>query len=44
MGLGSDARLMFSPSHHQGLDHVYPTIVKDGKPQVISNWQSVVKH
>jgi ABC-type branched-subunit amino acid transport system substrate-binding protein len=44
IGLGNDARLMFSPNHHQGLDHVYPTIVKDGKPQIISNWQSVVKH
>ena len=44
IGLGSDSRLMFGPNHHQGLDHVYPTVVKDGKPQIITTWQSVAKH
>ena len=43
IGLGPDARLMFSAEHHQGFDHVYPTVLKDGKPQIIGNWQSVVK-
>jgi branched-chain amino acid transport system substrate-binding protein len=44
IGLGSDSRLMFGQNHHQGLDHVYPTVVKDGKPQIITTWQSVAKH
>ncbi|HVH85151.1 MAG TPA: ABC transporter substrate-binding protein [Terriglobales bacterium] len=44
IGLGEDTRLMFSAHHHQGLDHVYPTVIHDGKPQIITNWQSVVKH
>lgn len=43
LGLGDEAHLMFSPHHHQGLDHVYPTVVHEGKPQLINNWQSVVK-
>lgn len=44
IGLGDESHLMFSPHHHQGLDHVYPTVVSGGKPQLISNWQTVVKH
>lgn len=44
IGLGEDGRLTFSPTRHQGLSHVYPTVIKDGKPQMITNWQSVVKH
>lgn len=44
VGLGDDSKLMFSVTHHQGFDRVYPTVIRDGKPQMISNWQSVVKH
>jgi len=44
IGLGADVRLMFSPTHHQGLDHVYATVIREGKPEIISNWRSVVKH
>jgi branched-chain amino acid transport system substrate-binding protein len=44
IGLGDGAHLMFSPHHHQGLDHVYPTMVHQGKPELINNWQTVVKH
>lgn len=44
IGLGDDAKLMFSAHHHQGLDHVYPTVIRNGKPQMITNWQAVVKH
>lgn len=43
IGLGNDAKLMFSTHHHQGLDHVYPTVIRNGKPQMITNWQSVTK-
>ena len=44
IGLGDDAKLMFSAHHHQGLDHVYPTVIQNGKPQIITNWQAVAKH
>jgi ABC-type branched-subunit amino acid transport system substrate-binding protein len=44
IGLGEDAKLMFSSTHHQGFDRVYPTVIHDGKPQMITSWQSVVKH
>lgn len=43
IGLGNDAKLMFSAHHHQGLDHVYPTVIQNGKPQMIKDWQAVVK-
>ncbi|MBV9146103.1 MAG: ABC transporter substrate-binding protein, partial [Acidobacteria bacterium] len=42
-GLGSSAPLMFSPTHHQGFNHVYPTVVKGGKPEVFSDWGVVLK-
>jgi hypothetical protein len=35
---------MFSAHHHQGLDHVYPTMIQSGKPQMIRDWQVVAKH
>ena len=44
IGLGQDAKLMLGAHHHQGLDHVYPTVIQNGKPQIIRDWQSVVKH
>lgn len=44
IGLSQDAKLMFSAHHHQGLDHVYPTVIEKGKPQIITDWQKVVKH
>jgi len=42
IGLGS-ARLMYSPRHHKGFDHVYPTVVRAGKPELITDWKSAVK-
>ena len=42
-GLGSTGRLMFSSSHHQGFDRVYPTVVHGGKPEMIAEWQAVLK-
>jgi len=42
IGLGS-ARLMYSPRHHKGFDHVYPTVVRAGKPKMITDWKSAVK-
>jgi branched-chain amino acid transport system substrate-binding protein len=42
IGLGSDARLEFSPHRHKGLGRVYPTVVSDAKPQVFSDWSAAV--
>jgi len=42
-GLGDTMHLMYSPHHHQGFDHVYSTVVSGGKPQLINDWQAVVK-
>ena len=42
IGLGSAAHLEFSARHHKGLGHVYPTVVRDGKPEVFSEWASVL--
>lgn len=42
-GLGDSMHLMYAPHHHQGFDHVYPTVVRGGKPQLINDWQAVVK-
>jgi len=38
IGLGSAAHLEFSPRHHKGLGHVYPTVVRGGKPEGFSDW------
>ncbi len=38
IGLGSAARLEFSPHSHKGLDRVYPTVVRDGKPEAFGDW------
>lgn len=41
-GLGSAAHLEFSSHHHKGLGHVYPTVVRGGKPEVFSDWGRVL--
>jgi ABC-type branched-subunit amino acid transport system substrate-binding protein len=42
IGLGSAARLKFSPHRHKGLDRVYPTVVRGGKPEAFSAWTGVL--
>ncbi len=42
IGLGSQALLEFSAHHHKGLGHVYPTVVRGGKPEVFSEWETVL--
>jgi branched-chain amino acid transport system substrate-binding protein len=42
IGLGPSALLEFNPHHHKGLGRVYPTVVRDGKPEVFSNWETVL--
>ena len=43
IGLGSAGRLMYSAHQHKGLDHVYPTVIRGGKPEIITDWQMVVQ-
>ena len=31
-----------SAHHHKGLGHVYPTVVRGGKPEVFSEWETVL--
>ncbi len=38
IGLGPEARLEFRAQHHKGLSRVYPTVVRNGKPEAFSNW------
>jgi branched-chain amino acid transport system substrate-binding protein len=42
IGLGAEAHLQFSPTHHKGLGRVYPTVVRGGKPEVFSDWSGVL--
>ncbi len=42
IGLGPAAHLEFSPHRHKGLGHVYPTVVRGGKPEVFSEWSLVL--
>lgn len=40
VGLGKLV-LDYSPTDHKGFDAVYPTVVKDGKPVLITDWKMV---
>lgn len=42
LGLGPDAHLRFTSQHHKGLGHVYPTVIRSGKPEVFSDWAAVL--
>jgi len=43
LGLGSNLMLSFSPTNHKGLDSVYPTVIKAGRPVVISDWKQLAR-
>ena len=43
LGLGPKLKLNYSASSHKGLNEVYTTVVKGGKPELLNNW-SEVKH
>jgi ABC-type branched-subunit amino acid transport system substrate-binding protein len=42
IGLGPQAPLEFSSHHHKGLGRLYPTVVRGGKPEAFSDWESVL--
>jgi len=37
-GLGPKLVLDYSSSDHKGFDNVYPTIVKNGAPALLTDW------
>lgn len=43
IGLGSNLKLAFGPNDHKGFDNVYPTIVRDGHAELLTNWSEVGK-
>ena len=43
IGLGSKLLLAYGPTDHKGFDNVYPTVVKNGQPTLLTNWSSIGK-
>ena len=43
VGLGSKLMLAYGPQDHKGFDHVYPTVVKNGHPELLTNWSAIGK-
>jgi len=41
IGLGPKLLLDFSPASHKGLNAVYVTVIKDGRPEVVSDWKQL---
>ncbi len=42
-GLGPKLKLGYSPTDHKGFDSVYPTVVKNGQPTLLTNWSAAGK-
>ena len=43
VGLGSKLKLAYGPTDPKGFDDVYPTVVKDGQPALLTNWSAIGK-
>jgi len=43
VGLGSKLVLAYGPKDHKGFDEVYPTVVKNGRPELLTNWSAIGK-
>jgi branched-chain amino acid transport system substrate-binding protein len=43
IGLGPNLLLSFSPTSHKGLDSVYVTVIRNGRPEVVNNWKELPK-
>jgi branched-chain amino acid transport system substrate-binding protein len=41
VGMGSKLLLDYGPADHKGFDNVYPTIVSNGQPVLLTDWSSV---
>ncbi len=44
IGLGPNLLLNFSATNHKGLNAVYVTVIKAGKPVVVSDWKQLAKN
>ncbi len=42
-GLGPKLKLEYGPTDHKGFDGVYPTVVKDGQPALLTEWLAARK-
>jgi branched-chain amino acid transport system substrate-binding protein len=43
VGMGAKLLLDYSPTDHKGFDSVYPTVVGNGQPVLITDWSSLEK-
>ena len=43
VGLGSKLVLKYGPADHKGFDDVYPTVVHNGQPVLLTDWSSLGK-
>lgn len=43
VGMGSKLILDYGPNDHKGFDQVYPTIVRDGQPTLLTDWSAIGK-
>lgn len=43
IGLGPSFQLSFGPTRHKGLESVYVTVVKGGRPVVLADWKELPK-
>jgi len=43
VGLGSKLMLKYGPADHKGFDEVYPTVVHNGQPVLLTDWSSLGK-
>ena len=44
VGLGSNLTLSFSPTSHKGLESVYVTEIRAGRPIVVTDWKQLPKN
>jgi branched-chain amino acid transport system substrate-binding protein len=43
VGMGSKLLLDYGPTDHKGFDDVYPTVVKNGQPVLLTDWSALEK-
>jgi branched-chain amino acid transport system substrate-binding protein len=43
VGLGPKLVLAYGSTDHKGFDNVYPTVVKNGQPTLLTNWSTIGK-
>lgn len=43
VGMGSKLLLDYGPTDHKGFDDVYPTVVKNGQPVLLTDWSTLGK-